>query len=308
MIIILTISLDDKSISFASFTLEATAIGMGLLMLISPVRTADTFSTTVYLTISKGVNPHSIATMCTFGMWVILLKIGQMNAKYKIQFAIRIIAILVLLYSIVLTNSRKGIISSGILLAFSVFTLYAGYLKEAKFARKIILLLAAFITSLLIYKSFDLVRSYFMNINNLYDRLTIGMAGTSNMVRINMMKNAFDVFLKHPIVGVGLNNYRFYSPYGTYSHCTYTEILACCGILGSIPFIYQYMHEISLCFRTKINKDSSISNLMEKRLSIIMWGILCFLGFTQIIFYELELMYCFSILCAYGEVKRRIDN
>jgi len=108
------------------------------------------------------------------------------------------------------------------------------------------------------------------------------------------------VFAAHPLMGVGLNNYRFYSKYGLYSHCTYTELLSCCGIIGSFFFIlfcialFSAIRKADRCLR----QTTEIRNL---HLSL---AIVCaFVGFTQIFFYESHLMYMLTFLYASSRVK-----
>ncbi|SMP65524.1 O-Antigen ligase [Sphaerochaeta associata] len=58
----------------------------------------------------------------------------------------------------------------------------------------------------------------------------------STLIRLSMISDALDLFVKKPLLGSGLNTFRIYSGYGTYSHNNYTELLVSIGLVGI--FIY----------------------------------------------------------------------
>ncbi len=71
----------------------------------------------------------------------------------------------------------------------------------------------------------------------------------SSYTRINMMKYGLDMFIKHPVTGVGFGNYGYYAYhyYGlfteTYAHNNYIEILAGLGVIGI--FLYYILPVLS---------------------------------------------------------------
>ena len=54
---------------------------------------------------------------------------------------------------------------------------------------------------------------------------------------------AFDIFKAHPILGLGLDNYRFHNYMGYYAHNNYLEIAADLGIIGLISY-YWFLFKI----------------------------------------------------------------
>lgn len=88
-----------------------------------------------------------------------------------------------------------------------------------------------------------------LEINILYEiigyRIEEFLAGSdgSNLERGVMRSYAIDLFLQNPIAGVGIHGFAvlFGQYYGwrVWSHCGYTEILSCYGIVGFILF-YRY--------------------------------------------------------------------
>ena len=60
----------------------------------------------------------------------------------------------------------------------------------------------------------------------------------STMDRILFARNSFEVFLKHPFIGVGLDNYRFNNYMIYYAHNNYLEIAADLGIIGIVLYYW----------------------------------------------------------------------
>lgn len=59
---------------------------------------------------------------------------------------------------------------------------------------------------------------------------------SSTVTRLSMINDAFLLFINKPLFGYGLNTFRVYSGYGTYSHNNYTELLVTIGMIGT--FVY----------------------------------------------------------------------
>jgi O-antigen ligase len=64
----------------------------------------------------------------------------------------------------------------------------------------------------------------------------------SNKVRINMIRDTFDIFESHPVTGIGYNGYSYYSAALNRKHDKIfndtLNVLATMGILGMIPFLW----------------------------------------------------------------------
>ena len=114
----------------------------------------------------------------------------------------------------------------------------------------------------------------------------ISSEDVSDVNRIEMVKDAFGVFKSHPIVGVGWNNYRLYSSSGTYSHCSYVEVLACTGVIGAALFYYWLY----------IAVRNAVKFLREKKRYIVSVNLIAlvlvflFINLVQIMFYNTYLL------------------
>lgn len=62
----------------------------------------------------------------------------------------------------------------------------------------------------------------------------------STSERLYYISVAKQLFMKHPLLGVGLNNFKIYLStiydHVAYSHCNYWELLSCLGIIGTAIF------------------------------------------------------------------------
>lgn len=111
-----------------------------------------------------------------------------------------------------------------------------------------------------------------------------------------------DIFKKHPIKGIGLNNFAYYvqdyTNYGEsrYSHNNYIEILSCLGIIGFVLYYWIYIYIFMNLFKSiKRDRDNILlvitisANIV---LMIMEWGIVSYTGcmyhvYISIMYYTL---------------------
>ncbi len=91
--------------------------------------------------------------------------------------------------------------------------------------------------------------------------------------------------MENPIFGVGLNNYRVYSPWGMYSHNDFTESLTSTGLIG---FVLYQLFAVLIFLRTY--KLLKISKQRNNRFyfAMILLGVLLvkFIGFGIILYLQ----------------------
>ena len=128
---------------------------------------------------------------------------------------------------IILTFSRGAILAFS--LSFLYFILYEKNISSTiKRAIKIVvpLIIVLFILNII---SDGLVFDIF--IKRFSESLNDGGSG-----RMNLWDESFKIFNNHPILGIGLNNSRYYIS-GTYIHNTFLQVLAETGIVGFAFYI-----------------------------------------------------------------------
>lgn len=119
-----------------------------------------------------------------------------------------------------------------------------------------------------------------MNIPEFYNVLGIRIKGMTNffsgqgnvddstLVRIQMIDRGIELFKKKPILGYGIANYSVVSPFSTYSHNNYVELLVGVGIIGTIVYYSIYIYIIFNLLRFK-KKDKSLSLFFALVLGIV---------------------------------------
>lgn len=80
----------------------------------------------------------------------------------------------------------------------------------------------------------------------------------STISRLNMMELARGIFLEHPWLGIGMNNFKYATYYNTYAHSNYYELAACLGIFGLI----LYYVPLLVYFKKTISKWIKNENAM----------------------------------------------
>ena len=168
---------------------------------------------------------------------------------------------------IILTGSRRSMILSMIMLLLLVF-----FNKETKKSKKAI---AFFITILLlcVFMYFVFTNETLYNligwrIESMFNSISLGVDNAedaSMQERAVMKEYGYELFFEKPIFGYGSHGfaYMFDRYYGKllYSHCGFSEILSCYGIVG---FVIFYKIFISFIKKTKyvFSKGSSIQVML----------------------------------------------
>lgn len=75
--------------------------------------------------------------------------------------------------------------------------------------------------------------------NGLFGKST-GYAGHSTMMRTYFMQTGLEMFMERPIVGYGLDMFRYHNIYNTYAHSNFIELAADLGIIGLILYYAPY--------------------------------------------------------------------
>lgn len=235
---------------------------------------------------SLGYNPNGIgfsmalAALCSF-------EIAKMKKRklallyYIIGSSFSIIA--------VITGSRKAFMIIAICIP-----LY--FLLKIKNRTKLILIIP--ITLLVIVLMFQVS----LNIPILYNiygyRLEkllfaingLGVADTSTLLRINLIRRGIELFVNKPVHGYGLGTYVIIGGYNLVSHNNIVELLVGVGLIGLILYYIIYIKLINYYFKRWLNKADDVSLY----LSIIFTIVVLEFG---IISYNMELAQIFIALC-----------
>lgn len=284
----------DGNIRFSSLAFVILAVVMAILNVAFD-------SGAERMTFSENLNVNAVGVVCMFGIANLLyLLIG---AK-KNPLVVTLVAILVLLLAFVVAKSvsRKAMIAAGVLIAFWLLFCYRqAFGKQDAFLR-IVLFVVIIVGMYMAYQWFLKREAASVEyIRFRFDRMKDDDSG-STMIRSNLIREGFQVFLDHPILGVGMNNFRYYNSYQLYAHCSYIELLTCTGIVGAfllgMPIVRALAHYVRA-----LTKKRNLSGTARTETWFVLALFVTFLVllWTQILFYEVYLMYMFALITAYIE-------
>ena len=233
-------------------------------------------------TMSSTNNPNALGFIMILGIFSLISRKKYVGNNLLIKALI----LLVFVYVIVLTGSRKTLICALILVAFWVITLLK---TEKGFSNRKLSIIAAIFVIGGIGVYYGLTQ--FVNSSS-YARMLIIESGVST--RTQLYKDAVEFWKTSPIIGIGFGQYKIWSPYKLYSHSSYAEILCCTGIIGILIF-FGYMIKCLVALMKKIirrNEDCYYDYFM----CFIMFVIELILGVGQIYIYDFPHLLILSYL------------
>ena len=250
------------------------------------------------VSISENVNTNVLGTMFVLAIgFVLFILISKENNPRRIIVGIG--TLLLLLFGIMMTGSKKGIIFGASIILLWIVLCYKTFFKSIKPGFKILLLLGLIALTIFIYKWYT--EYYYYRIEYIRFRMSQLYTGNSDQKRLELFKEGFSIFLSHPIFGVGLNNARYYTPYNTYTHNFYSELFSCTGFFGVILFGYALFcpwAELVKLQKAGIQRD--VFQRKQTTYMMVIFLILLGLGIAQIIFYTSCMMYAFAVITGYA--------
>ena len=255
------------------------------------------------ISFSENINSNTIGVVCAFGMAFLLFRF--IHEEKTMGRIILIVAILLLLaFVVVRTASKKSIITGAVLILLWIVFCYKQAFGNKNAVSRILTFSFIILISYLAYKWF--VKEESAAVEYLmfrFGRLNANDGGSTEE-RIDLIKEGLNVFSTHFLLGVGFNNFRFYNSYNTYAHNLYIELLSSCGIIGTLIFLAPIIRSLS-GYRKLLYRGWKNERLQhtEHLYMLIIFLALLFLSFTQIIFYELPLMYIYGVTTAYISIS-----
>ncbi|PHS36976.1 MAG: hypothetical protein COB07_11660 [Sulfurovum sp.] len=224
----------------------------------------------------------------------ILISIIYLRKEQKISkifYYYQYINILLAVYMIFLTVSKKGIVSG--LLLITIFLLVT--MKNPKHFLKLMSFIGIGIISLFYYVDLDTFLSVADRIILRFTQVGTSLSSNTNFgstgERRYFIILGWDYFTSTPLFGHGLNNFRLVAR--TYSHNNYIELLFGVGLIGATIFYSIYY------FLLKIIKDMKDSNLKVIFLTYIL--ILLMMDMAQVSYGNKFILYTLVYLSAFAE-------
>lgn len=152
----------------------------------------------------------------------------------------RIVLLVTLILSLVLTlltGSRKALFN---LVFFTCMVLLFSKYDRNVFRNlgRVLLVVALVVVAVIIVLKVDVLYNILGNrLVSLFSYFSGDVQEDLSALRRDYMKDdAMALFKSHPILGIGLNNFKYVARYGTYAHSNYYELLCCLGIIGTLLY------------------------------------------------------------------------
>lgn len=232
-------------------------------------------------------NSNGIGLTFATGIYCGYLLIKRSSKVYRFCF---ILLSILMLYGILLTGSRKSLIILFIpIICFSAYNLKRNFFK---------VLVTVFISIIIAYYLIIKVPFFYdiigVRMEDLFNILSNNTDGTEDTSRVLLIIYGWEWFLEHPLLGVGVNNYRAlsnatieFAGKNFYAHNNYIEILVGCGLIG---FILYYSAHIYL-LKQSLRLQSAASKWVISFLAITL-----FVDMAMVSYYDLMTHY-FLIIC-----------
>lgn len=192
-------------------------------------------------------NPNTLGLKVVYASAALIffIVVKRLNLKYII---ISLILLSAFFQTILMSGSRKS------LLTFLVFFLVSVVLYYTRDHKKIKLSTIAY--SLILLITLGAIANIGLPVllegSSVGDRIEMGSerGGVEGDIRYEMYLYALELFSDHPLLGIGINNFKNYFWSGQYSHSDYAESISSTGLLGFL--IYQSVYLIVLFRSMKI--------------------------------------------------------
>ena len=199
---------------------------------------------------------YIITPVCIYLIWELIENNKYKNVLYILAFAI--------VYAMGLLSGRRKAI---LLPLIAVFIL--AVLKRKKFRIKslVILVLGCIGIGCFFHYSISnvvLYDIYGYRLDRLFTLFTgeEGRIGGSLVVRQQLIAMSWNTFLKHPVLGIGVNAFRSTNIWKYYAHNNYLELLTSVGLVGTLTYYSAYLYNLIKLFLIKDIEHIKIRNLL----------------------------------------------
>ena len=250
------------------------------------------------VTLGEESNPNFLGLVMITSIFALIFDFD----KFRKRIILNTVLLTAFSVTIILTASRENFVALIFVLFTWMFAFMNALAKESPSGGK------TFHNS--IYQIFVLTGItigivYFINHfagTGLYTKIINALSkGEGITSRAKLYKEAWILFKRHYPVGVGFDQFRFYSSFGIYSHSTYAEIAACLGVFGlSIFFIPVFWTYFKIAHSYFKNRDYTNSILF------IMFTAELILSFGLIVVYEFYQMIALTLISFVWSNKQQL--
>lgn len=158
-----------------------------------------------------------------------------LNTQRKILKLMLLTCSVILLIGLLLTYSRGGYLSFGVMMMLTMFKFVSGKNRLKILAISIPCLIIA--STIFYYTFAEEFIARMETLRFLESRESVRAEGSLSLRYQYYFEIAPKVFAEHPVFGVGFRGFINHNPFGQVTHNTYLEVLTGSGLVGFIPFM-----------------------------------------------------------------------
>lgn len=197
-------------------------------------------------------NPNTLSLIMVTSMLSSIIYLRKAQEINKIFYYYQYFNILISVYTIFLTVSKKGIFAG--LLLLSIFILLN--MKKPKNFLKLTFFIGIGVAILLNFVNMDDFFTFYDRIIRRFTSMQVGLSsgnnvGTSTGERMYFIELGLKYFTEKPLFGHGINNFHMIAR--TYSHNNYVELLFGVGLIGTLIFYFIYLQLLKKVFVMRDN-------------------------------------------------------
>ncbi len=191
-----------------------------------------------YRFIGTELNPNGLAVALISSMFLSFWYLQERVKRSSAIVIVHLVSIILAVYTIILTASRKGILFGSLLIILFLVLNYSKWIwiiKRYYIYISILTIVISIMNFEGIKKNIEKPLDRFIS---LFETVKGGAEEGSSNARVRFVKNGWKGFKEQPWIGHGADSFRYYNV--LYAHNNYIELLFDLGIIG--PIIYYSIH------------------------------------------------------------------
>jgi O-antigen ligase len=264
-------------------------------------------------------DPNALSILGAFA-YLFALYLFQTD-KNKVRLLILIPIIVIIMYGVILTQSRQGIllVLIGTILygIIQIIHKYSNSENKQNYILKLFFFLIVFVIviSIAVYAFQQTEYSYRIQAFIAFIKISM-QSSNEHLSRIidysayerrQLLKYGIEIWKDHPIFGIGLDNFRViikhYNPIGNrlYSHNNYIEILTTIGTLGAIVYYAVYISIFAKLFKLQKLFNIGSNELKMIQLFITILGCIMVIELVTVTYYSKFIWILLLIIVSYSD-------
>jgi len=198
-------------------------------------------------------NPNMLAIVMMISILVSFIYINMKDRISKLFFYYQYINILLSLYLIFLSMSKKGIIFGSLLILIYLFL----SIKRPENIIRLIVIICLGIIVAVYFVDYDHLMNYYHHIEGRFSSFSTQLSSDatdgSTGERIFLVNTGLSLLADRPLFGYGIASFSLLNDRNIYAHNNYIELLVGVGLVGTVIYYCIYIFIIKTAYALKDN-------------------------------------------------------